>query len=755
MKRIIVKKFTSFDESENTLCETLFHNANGYIGVRGAVEEGVPGNWNTMRGSYINGFYDIIPMKQAESLCNLVEEKETMLNVADTISIDIEVDGDKFSLLNGNVKSYERCLDMDQGITRRSICWASPKGKEIEIEITRMASFELLPLFGMEVKVKAVGFAGKVLVRSYHLPEVRNYCNPGDPRLAAESRQNLFLRELSLEEDCSIAVTETAKSKLSVCTLVDHQEGAGIKKHCWIDGSKAVCEMEKALSDGDTLSFVKNTIFLDSRRYKDLKQTALCMHKEVRANGMDFYYQRQREYLRNFWYNTEMKIDGENGLNNSLNFNMYQLLQSVGKDEYSNIAAKGMSGEGYEGHYFWDTEMFILPYFTLTSPDIAKMLLSYRYACLDKARRNARLLGHRKGALFPWRTITGVECSGYFPSGTAAYHMNGDIAYALIQYYCATNDVDFMQEKGLELLVETARVWMDVGNYVGDEFHINEVTGPDEYTCMVNNNYYTNCCAKFNLEWTWRLYRQYPEAAVFVKLGFAADEAQAMKQAADHMLLLYDDKLGINPQDDSFLSKPVWKLEETPKDEFPLLLHYHPLTLYRYQVCKQADTVFAYFLYENEQPMEVMKRSYDYYEKITTHDSSLSTCVFSIVASRLGMREKAYEYFGDSLKLDLEDTHHNTKDGIHTANMGGCYMAVVYGFAGLRFDRNVISFDPFVPDAWDGYQFRLRYQGRLMQIMVDKGKTRIELLEGDPIAISVHGSKETVGSSAVWENPAA
>ena len=746
MKRIITRTFSTFTEEENSLCETLFHNANGYIGVRGSVEEGVPAGWDTMRGSYINGFYDIIPMRQAESLCNLVEEKETMLNIADTITLEITVEGETFTLTEGTLKSYERILDMDHGLTVRKIDWVSPQGREVQIEITRMTSFELLPLFTMSVKITSVCFHGNVSVKSYHMPEVKNYCNPKDPRLAAESRQNLNLTLFELEDGCSAAVTETTKSGLSVCTLVEHQTGEGVQAVVSLDGNRAICEMQRDLSDGETLAFTKNTIYVDSRRYDNLKETALSLKDEIHAKGMDYYYEKQTEYLAQFWHSSRMVIEGEEALNNSVNFNMYQLLQSVGKDQYSNIAAKGMSGEGYEGHYFWDTEMFILPYFTLTNPQIAKMLLSYRHACLPKARENAALLGHRKGVLFPWRTITGVECSGYFPSGTAAYHINGDIAYALVQYYIVTEDAAFMKEKGIELLVETARLWMDVGNYAGDEFHINDVTGPDEYTCMVNNNYYTNCGAKYNLEWACRMYETYPEAEVFTCLGFTEREVEEMKQAAEKMFLPYEEKLGINPQDDSFLSKPVWDLASTPKEEFPLLLHYHPLHLYRYQVCKQADTVFAYFLYENEQTADVMKRSYEYYEKITTHDSSLSTCVFSIVASRLGMKEKGYGYFGDSLKLDLENTHHNTKDGIHTANMGGCYMAVVYGFAGLRMDEKNISFDPFVPEGWSGYEFVLRYHGRLIEVNVHEKEVKLTLLEGSELAVTVHGETKQVGT---------
>lgn len=382
----------------------------------------------------------------------------------------------------------------------------------------------------------------------------------------------------------------------------------------------------------------------------------------------------KKEYLKEYWNQSALEIEGDDELSLAVRYNLYQLIQSVGKEEHSNIAAKGLSGEGYEGHFFWDTEMYIEPFFVLTNPKIAKNLIEYRYSTLEEARENRRIMGHKKGVLYPWRTIMGKECSGYYPAGSAQYHINGDIVHSIVQYYLATKDVDFIAEKGGEIVFETARLWMDVGNYVEGEYHINGVTGPDEYTCMVNNNYYTNLTARENLNWAVKFYDLLKESDILKpvadKIRLTLSEIEKFKEAADKMFLPYDEKLKINPQDDSFLQKKVWDLKNTPKEDFPLLLHYHPLYLYRYQVCKQADTVLAHFIYEDAQSLETIYHSFLYYEKITTHDSSLSTCIFSIVASRLGLKEKAYDYFGDSAKLDLFDTHHNTRDGIHTANMG-------------------------------------------------------------------------------------
>ena len=441
-----------------------------------------------------------------------------------------------------------------------------------------------------------------------------------------------------------------------------------------------------------------------------------------------------------------MEIVGDGDLNESLCFNMYQLLQSAGYDGYSSIAAKGLSGEGYEGHYFWDTEMFMVPYFAMTNPAIARKLLEYRYKTLGKAKENAALLGHKKGALYPWRTITGRECSGYYPSGTAQYHIDGDIAYAVILYYKTSGDWEFIKEMGLKILFETNRLWLDVGNYYKDRFVINCVTGPDEYTCIVNNNYYTNASAKYSMQWCLKFIQRLAEEKdayqQFVKENdLTEEEIQAMKEAEEKMYLPYDETLGINPQDDSFLQKPIWDLEHTPQEEFPLLLHYHPLHLYRYQVCKQADTVLAHYLFPDYQDKETEENSFRYYEKITTHDSSLSTCVFSIMASRLGLKDKAYYYFGDSAKMDLLNTHKNSKDGIHAANMGGSYMAIVNGFARVQAEEDKLFLAPALPENWQGYHFRIRYHGSLLEVSVNKETCSIEQLEGTAITVELYGKE--------------
>lgn len=744
----------SLKNDDLLLQETIFHNANGYIGVRSCFEEGYKPGYHSVRGTYINGFYDFVEMKQPEKLNGLIEEKQTILNVVDTQSVLLKLGDESFSMFEGTVLKSSRWLDMEEGYTARRVLWRSPGGKEVEIEIRRMTSFSRLSLFTIDYCVKSLNYEGDISFISGHNADVANYFNPNDPRVASEGFRHLYPADARIVGGASYISANTSRSNLAVCTGVKNiLSGDCVIEH-QINENRAVCTLKRKIKKNETVRLIKYTVIKDSIRCRDCRQQAILEMEKSVSVPLEELYAEQRLYLKKYWENSLLEIEGDQDLNRAVRYNMYQLVQSVGKDKHSSVAAKGLSGEGYEGHYFWDTEVYIQPFFTLTNPKIAKSLIEFRYHTLDEARENARILGHRQGALYPWRTIMGKECSGYFPSGSAQYHINGDIAHAVVAYYLATKDFDFIIDKGFEIILETARLWIDTGHFLNGLFHIDEVTGPDEYTCMVNNNYYTNASAQYNLRWAVRFYRMMEKEqsrvrrkkieALYRKIRLSIHEIEAFDKAEKKMYLPYDNDLKINPQDDSFLSKKVWDIQNTPADKFPLLLHYHPLYLYRHQVCKQADTVLAHFIFEDAQDVETIRNSFLYYEKITTHDSSLSSCIFSIVASRLGMEEKAYVYFGDSAKLDLFDTHRNTKDGIHTANMGGTYMAIVYGFAGLRIREDGLHFAPILPKQWTGYCFRVNYAGSKIRISVEKKCVKFALLSGEPTVIHVYDKKYTL-----------
>lgn len=738
-----IKDF-KLDNDSLMVYETIFHNANGYIGVRSNFEEGYPDGYNSIRGSYINGFYDIVSMPQAEKLFGFVEEKQTIINVADVQTIKLIINGEYFSMFDGEVLESTRMLDMKKGTTLRNVVWKSPKNDEVEISIKRMASFTHLNLFTIEYSVKALNSDCEIELISEHKGDVKNYFDPNDPRVAGEENNHIIIEDSYTENNVSYIFSKTVTSNLKFATAV--------KNRVFVNDTE-VETLKNNIKKDETVTLVKYCIFADELRCGDqLRKEIIDMSNELSNTAISELYQEQENYLNEYWETASLEIEGDDDLAIATKYNLYQLIQSVGKDEHANIGAKGISGEGYEGHYFWDTEMYIQPFFVLSNPEISKNLISHRYSILDNARENARILGHKKGALYPWRTISGTECSGYFPAGSAQYHINGDIAHSIVDYYLVTKDFDFIAEKGAEIIFETARLWIDAGTFVDDKFEIHEVTGPDEYTCLVNNNYYTNACAKYNLYWAVQFYKMLKKANrldVIKKIDLDIDEVVEFKVAEKSMLLLRDEKLGINPQDDSFLRKKKWDIENTPEDKFPLLLHYHPMYIYRHQVLKQADTVLAHFVFEDYQDIETIRKSFEYYEDITTHDSSLSTCIYSIVASKLGMHDKAYEYFGDSALLDLFNTHKNTKDGIHTANMAGNYMVVVYGFAGLRIKESGLYLNPYLPKQWTSYKFTINYNNSKINFEINKDCVIITLLAGEQQEIFVNNEKVILGKEKI------
>ncbi len=733
------------DRYQLNLNEVLFHNANGYIGIRYDFEEGYPAEYNFTPSQYINGFYDYAKQPQAERLYGLVDEKQTILNVANTQIIKISFDGEDFSMFSGTVLESRLSLDMKQGITVRNVKWRSPQGKQIHLKVIRMASFEQLSLFTIEYEVELLNFSGQVVIESVHNGSVLNYTNPTDPRIADECFQYLTPFSCEIKDGASYISSKTSKSGLMLCSCVKNELSNQHQQEFIVYNDASICRYDIKAKAGEKIRLIKYAVFCDSIRYDNCRLQAEKEITQALSTPLEELYKKQAAYLAAYWHKCMVEIEGDVQLNNAIRFNLYQLIQSVGKNKYSNIAPKGLSGDGYEGQYFWDSEMYIHPFFTITDSSISKTLIEYRYATLDMARENARIMGHKNGALYPWRTIMGCECSGFFPAGSAQYHINGDIAYSIIAYYLATKDIDFIQVIGAEIIFETARLWLDVGHFHKGQFHINGVTGPDEYTCIVNNNYYTNVLTQYHLNWAVKFYYLLKNtnrlSTLEDKIQLELHEIEEFERAARNMYLPYDENLKINPQDDSFLHKKIWDIDKIPEDKYPLLLHYHPLHIYRHQICKQADTVMAHFILEDAQSAETILNSFEYYQKITTHDSSLSTCIYSIMAARLGLLDLALDYFNITARLDLDNMHKNTQDGIHAANMGGSYMVIVYGFGGFRLKEDGIHFAPAIPKTWTAYSFKICFEGSWIIVQVKENECSFTLEYGKEKKIFVYGKE--------------
>ncbi len=738
--------------------ETLFSTGNGYIGMRGNFEEGAPVSQN---GTFVSGFHETWPICYAEEAYGFAKTGQTIVNVPDGRIIKLYVDDEPLFLPTANLLSFERVLDMQNGTLDRELVWEMPSGKQVSVKSRRLVSFKERHLAAINYQVTLLNTTAPVVISSQLVTISNNREREDDPRLARSFEGSVLSTRLSYAQNLRVVQGFITKnSKMTLACGVDHVVTTdGSLTHqssCTDDSGKVV--FSSTLQPGKTLELTKYITYHTSRR---IPPEELCDRAERtldRALEQDFkvLLNDQRNYMDDFWQRSDITLRAgptalktTEELQQSLRFNLFQILQAAGRAEGTGIPAKGLTGQAYEGHYFWDIEIYVLPFLIYTEPRIARNLLKFRYSMLDKARQRAREV-NQKGALFPWRTINGEEASAYYAAGTAQYHINADIMYALRKYVNATGDEDFLFREGAEMLVETARLWRDLGFFSSEKdgkFCINGVTGPDEYTTVVNNNTFTNLMARENLryaaETVTKLKENQPERLreLVDKTGLDLSEVEEWKRAAEQMYVPYDKEDRIHPQDDDFLDLEVWDFENTPLEKYPLLLFYHPLVIYRHQVIKQTDIVLAMFLLGKEFSLEQKKRNFDYYDPLTTGDSSLSVGIQSIVAAEIGYEEKAIEYARYSVLMDLADVGGNVKDGCHIASMGGTWMVVVYGFAGMRDYDGTLSFTPRLPQRLEGLRFNLTFREQVIEVDMTHEFVTYTLQKGEGLTIQ-HREKE-------------
>jgi len=727
-----------FNEKYRLKNETLFHVASGRLGVRGCFEEGAPEGATSIRGSYINGFCETEPIRYNEKLYGFPESKQIIVNLPDAQTIRIFDGAEAVVCWKG--EQLRRVMDMKNGVYERSFIFRSAKGS-LAVKFTRLVSFTVRNLFAVKCSVTALEGSHDLRIVSELNGNVKNFTGTGDdPRVASGSGEMLNVVSFEQSKEKMSVTVETKNSRRRVRCDVTHDFASCAEVETGVDALLS-CETAAHIEKGESFTFRKYAVYSEL----GVEET------ECKVYDFEALREDQHRYLENFWAHARVKISGDDDLQSQLDFCLWGMLCSAGKDGITNVAAKGLSGEGYEGHYFWDSEIYVLPFFLNTEPKIAKALLEYRYRHLDSARAHARTMGHESGALYPWRTITGSECSSYYPSGSAQYHINGDIAGAFLNYWKITHDTSFLPET-CEVLAETARLWLNVGHWLDGSFRIDCVTGPDEYTCVVNNNYYTNCCAANNLMGAYLLCRELEKIggldALKEKLSLSDEELDEFKRAGEGMYYPNDEKLGIIAQDDSFLSKKRWDFSKLPKEDFPLLMHYHPLQINRCQVLKQADSVLANFLYREEDTLTMM-RSFRYYEEVTTHDSSLSNCIYSVMAARLGDTKKAYAYLEKSIGIDTRDENGNTRDGLHIANMGGAYSILTFGFGGLRISDAGLSLFPIIPKELGKVSFPLYFRGRHIEVEAEDDTCTLSVTEGEALDVMVYGEKVNVTAEKI------
>jgi alpha,alpha-trehalose phosphorylase len=745
-----------FDRRHLARAETIFSLGNGYVGFRGMFDEGGP---SLSPGTFINGFHETWPIEHAEEAFGLARTGQTIVNVPDATVMRLHVDDEPLSLLSGRLTEYERVLDMRNGVLSRDLVWSTPSGKHVRVRSSRIVSFEHRHLVAMTYKITLLDHPAPVAVSSqvFNRQDAGSDARPNlrddDPRLArAFGHRVLNLVERSTPQGRMLLGYETTNSRMKlgigVAHVIETDNDYETSLGSLDDIEKLVLTAEA--QPGVSIKITKYVTYQTSPDVPASELLGRCERTLDRAvrDGIEKLEVSQRAQLDKFWNRADVEVVDDNGtrhLQQAIRWNLFQLAQASWRAEGEGVPAKGLTGQAYEGHYFWDAEVYVLPFLAYTQPRIARNLLRFRHSMLEAARRRARELS-QDGALFPWRTINGEEASAYYQAGTAQYHINADIAYAVRKYVEVRDDPAFLAEVGGEILVETARMWEDLGFFGEDgRFHIHGVTGPDEYTTVVNDNTFTNLMAHLNLQYAARAVRLLEEErpadfrALVDAVGLRDGEVEAWERAAASMYVPYDEARGMNPQDENFLERERWDLKLTPRDRFPLLLHYHPLVIYRHQVLKQADVVLAMYLLGNEFTTEQKQRNFDYYDPITTGDSSLSACMQSIVAAEIGNEAKALEYFDYALMMDLADLAGNVSDGVHVASTGGVWQALVFGFGGVRdYDGN-LSIDPRLPREWKRLCYSIRFRDRQVRVRLTHATEHYLVEDGDALDVTIRG----------------
>jgi alpha,alpha-trehalose phosphorylase len=723
--------------------ESVLALSNGHIGLRANLDEGEP---HGLPGTYLNSLYELRPLPYAEAGYGYPESGQTLINVTNGKIIRLLVDDEPFDVRYGELRSHTRTLDLRTGTLERTCEWVSPAGKGIRLRSTRLVSFTQRSIAAFRYEVEALDQPVRLVIQSELVANESLPPASADPRVSTILESPLVGEDHQSVGNSLLLIHQTRHSELRMAAIADHHisgpDNVSSESQAFPDLGRVTITAD--VKPGECVEVVKYLAYgwSSQRSLPAVRDQVVAALTGAKRSGWDGLAKEQAEYLDDFWERADVEVEGDAEVQQAVRFALFSVLQAGARAEQRPIAAKGLTGTGYDGHAFWDTEAFVLPVLTYTAPDAARDELAWRYSTLDLAQERAQQLGLR-GAAFPWRTIRGHECSAYWPAGTAAFHVNADIADAVIRYVDATDDRTFEGEVGLPLLVETARLWRSLGHHDLDgRFRIDGVTGPDEYSSIADNNVFTNLMAQRNLIGAADAAGRHIRHAK--ALGVDVEEVAAWRSAGAAMFIPYDEHLRVHPQAEGFTEHAVWDFEGTSADEYPLLLHFPYFDLYRKQVVKQADLVLALYRRGDAFTQEQKERNFTYYERITVRDSSLSACVQSIVAAEVGHMALAYDYLGEAALVDLDDLAHNTRDGVHIASLAGTWLALVAGFGGLRDIDGLLHFAPQLPPALGRLAFRLCWRGANLRVTLTPKQAVYEVANGVELTIVHEGESVTV-----------
>jgi len=722
--------------------ESVFALSNGHVGLRANLDEGEP---HGIPGSYLSSFYELRPLPYAEVAYGYPESGQNIVNVTNGKLIRLLVNDEPFDVRYGRLLSHERALDLRAGTLTREVDWVSPARAQVRVRSTRLVSFTQRAVAAIEYLVEPVDSEVRLIVQSELVAnEVMPPPPGGDPRVTAALEHPLVALERDVDQRGATLLHRTRASGLQMAAGMHHDVVApgdvDVTTRAVDDWARTtvVC----SLQPGQQLRVVKMLAYGWSRVRSQpaLRDQVAAALTGARSSGMDGLLQEQREYLDRFWDCADVELEGDPELQQAIRFGLFHVLQAAARTEGRCIPAKGLTGPGYDGHAFWDSEAYVLPVLTYVAPSAAAYALRWRHSTLDLARERAVALGLH-GAAFPWRTIHGQECSGYWPAGTAAFHVNAAIAAAVERYRVVTGDDSLDRSGGVEMLVETARLWMSLGHHDRHgRWHVVGVTGPDEYTALVADNLFTNLAAAHNLRAAAAAVHRHRE--IGSSLAVDPEEAARWQHAADSVHLPYDEELQVHQQSDNFTHLPEWDFAANPG--YPLLLNAPYFDLYRRQVVKQADLELAMLWFSDQFSPVDKARNVDYYEPRTVRDSSLSASIQAVLAADVGHLELAHDYAHETASIDLCNLHGNTGHGLHIASLAGAWIALVNGFGGLRDSGGTLAFDPQLPASIPRLVFNIVWHGMRLRVDIDGRQVTYRLRDGDKVSLQFKHAGELV-----------
>ncbi len=726
-----------YKPEKELLMETLFTLSNGYMASRGTLEEGkLYSGIKQYYGTYVAGIFDKYNW-----------EYQAIVNLPHFFNTQVWIDDEPVDMTKGKVENYIRYLDMRNGLLVREFRYTNSKDQTTEFKITRFISKANEHLAVLHYNIKPINYNGKIEFKNsldgnvtnidfhisgYQLRDEKYYFIDEEHE-KGELKNGAFLK------------VKTKKTKREIMEAFKIE----IRENCTVLSPDNQCEMNNLLvKHKSTFNVQQNnnysclkviSVYTNNDKVTSLFESADNNLNESLKKGYEQLLEEHQNAWHILWDTSDVKIKGSTKDQQSVRFNIFHVIQMGNKhNPYVNIGSRGLTSEMHYGNCFWDTELFIMPFFIYTDPDTAKSLVKYRYLTLPEARNKAKRLWF-EGAMYPWMSsYPGKEQADYWEYANIAVHVVCDVTFGLINYFRATNDMDFMVKHGLEMLIETSRFWASRVDYNTrlKKYAINTVKGPNEYDGVVNNNTYTNWCARWNLiqgkRFVELIKKKYPKdfQRISKKINFKIEEMKQWTKIINNMFIHYDKKKDLYIEDDIILDKrPVNLKKMKPGKKITTELGLTWDTILRHKVVKQADILLLMYLHREYFTNKQLRNAWNFYEPITLHDSSLSYNTHSIIAAELGLKKKSYDYFLQTAELDIDDLMENAFLGIHSANAGGTWQCVVNGFCGMRVMEKEINFTSRLPEPWKEVEFKIFYKQNLFKIKVDKKKVGIELVK--------------------------